>query len=74
MARKAAAMAAEDRQAAAVENAITDEKALVEAARGGDVSSFSALVRFYAARAVRVAAALTGDRAERGNLAHEAFV
>ncbi len=66
-------MAAENK-AAAVENAITDEKVLIEAARGGDVSSFSALVRLYAARAVRVATSLTGNREDGEDLVQEAFV
>lgn len=67
-------MAAEEGRVKAVQDAITDETTLVEAARGGDVSSFSALVRLYADRAVRVATSLTGSREDGQDLAQEAFV
>jgi RNA polymerase sigma-70 factor (ECF subfamily) len=66
-------MAVQDR-ARAVAETTADETKLVESARGGDVSSFSALVRLYADRAVRVATSLTGNRQDGEDSAQEAFV
>jgi len=51
-----------------------DETALIVRARGGDVESFSALVRLYQDRAVRLAYSILGNWEDARDVAQEAFV
>ena len=52
----------------------TNEEALVEQARRGDVQSFSALVELYQQRAVHAANGLVGNLEDARDAAQEAFV
>jgi RNA polymerase sigma-70 factor (ECF subfamily) len=50
------------------------EEALLNAARGGDLRSFSALVRLHEERAIRLAHSLLGNWEDARDAAQEAFV
>lgn len=50
------------------------ETGFIERARGGDASSFSALVELYQARAIHTAYSLVGNFEDARDLAQEAFV
>ena len=56
------------------EPGMTDEKALIAAARGGDRAAFGALVRAYQRRAYAACFSMVGNREDALELAQESFV
>jgi RNA polymerase sigma-70 factor (ECF subfamily) len=57
-----------------VEKIIINEKTLIELARGGDASSFSALVQEYQERAIHTAYAMIGNFEDARDVAQDSFV